>query len=159
MEHLNSVIETAPLLARLDVPLLRRADAEPAIPPHQLATTPQQQLVAGRSSVGLTSKAQQTSARPGVAGGKVTSDAVAVPAGPIGAVPSTLAPGMAGVGGRNVSHSQVGTPPTVEQERRYPFGVCSSKHGPLRDSYPWHPPSGMCKRARRWGKRVTPIGR
>lgn len=35
MDHLNAVIETAALGARLDVPLLRRADTEPAIPSHQ----------------------------------------------------------------------------------------------------------------------------
>lgn len=43
VDHLNSVIETAPLSARLDVPLLRREDTDPPIPSHHQ----QQQLAAG----------------------------------------------------------------------------------------------------------------
>lgn len=41
VDHLNSVIDTAPLGARLDVPLLRRADADPrALPPQQKQPAP-----------------------------------------------------------------------------------------------------------------------
>ena len=36
VDHLNSVIEAAPLSTRLDVPLLRRADTEATIPQRQL---------------------------------------------------------------------------------------------------------------------------
>lgn len=98
VDHLNAVIETAPLAARLDVPLLRRADSEPAIPPHRSAINQQQQLVAGRAAAaggGAASKGQQNAGPPTGAGGKAAGGAVAGG----GALAAGGVPGVAGYGG------------------------------------------------------------
>lgn len=132
VDHLNSVIETAPLAARLDVPLLRRADSEPTIPSHQSATTQQQQLVAGRTSVGVTSKTTQSPGQSTGGGAKIASGATLG----VGASTnsSSSAVGIAGVipGMKSLHHNQVWDKNT--QSRAASFGYVLSYLPRV-----WHP--------------------
>lgn len=78
VDNLNSVIETAPLAARLDVPLLRRADTEPAIPSHHSVATPQQNLSAARTPAGVPSASRQNAGQSSGEGRRLAGGSAAV---------------------------------------------------------------------------------